>query len=289
MSTALSVIEKISNPLEWCKQMSGAAERFCGAKSSEEGEAINLICLLEGITYLDFVRRYHLVKGKPTMKYDAMLTHFRRLGGRYRIVERSSENAAVEWTFEGNTYVWSYSWEEAQASRWPWKDSDDHSKGLKDNWSTPSDRKVMLFARLVSDSLRVICPEVAEGIYTPEEVVDFTVDGQVSQPLTQTKSAKDLVRESLEVKVDVEDAEFTPKEEQPQADDSPPFSDDPGGITLAQKDRLQELFVKCGVDKEAQDGILQKRGVTSINSLTNAAASEIIDKLDDYARANAKN
>ena len=297
MSTAIALIDKITDPLAWCKEMSGAAERFCGAKSSEEGEAINLICLLEGITYLDFIRRYHLVRGKPTMRYDAMLTHFRRLGGRYRIVERTSENAAIEWVFEGNTYLWSYSWEDAQQSRWPWKDAEDHSKGLKDNWSTPTDRKNMLFARLVSDSLRVICPEVAEGIYTPEETADYVVEAKTSQA---GPSAMDLVKQASQQSApqqadDVQDAEFTPAvaESEPQveatSDANATVADDPGGITQSQKQRIVELFKLCQIPKDEQDAILERRGVTSLNSLKKEAAQEIIDRLDDYVRANAKN
>jgi len=44
---------------------------------------------------------------------------------------------------------------------------------LKFNWSTPRKRKQMLWARLVSDVVRAIAPQVVKGIYTPEEVADF--------------------------------------------------------------------------------------------------------------------
>ena len=46
-------------------------------------------------------------------------------------------------------------------------------KTYKDNWATPRSRMQMLWARVVSDGVRTMAPEICSGIYTPEETADI--------------------------------------------------------------------------------------------------------------------
>ena len=55
---------------------------------------------------------------------------------------------------------------------------------LKAKYSTPRARMQMLWARCVSDGVRVVAPECVQGIYTPEETSDF-----VEVPCTPTRGA----------------------------------------------------------------------------------------------------
>lgn len=276
MGNDLALINKIQDPLEFCRAMAPAAERICGAKTEEEGMAINLICLQEGISYMDFNRKYHLIKGKPSMKYDAMLAQFKARGGKYTIVERSPDRAAIRWEIDGNVQEWEYTWETAQQDRWPWKDPKTKDE-LKDNWSTPSDRKNMLFARLVSDSLRVLAPEVAGGIYTPEEVTDIVSESPSTQG--SGKSAMEVAAEAVVVEsVVIED---------PPAPAAPPAN--PNNATKDQVEMINSLFESLDVPANARQAILDKRGVASVSLLSKEQAKEIIERLREMASSKPKN
>ena len=175
MGTALAVYEKVDNPVTFASEMAETTAALVGCSLSQ-GKAVALTCLVEGITPLEFKRTYHLIQGSPTMRADAMLAKFRKAGGKFTIVERSKDKAAIELTSaEGDSYKNEFTREEALASRWPWKDWKAPDRQLKDNWATDTDFKAMLWARLVSDSIRAFAPEIVAGIYTPEEMQDADV------------------------------------------------------------------------------------------------------------------
>lgn len=297
MGHDLALINKIQDPLEFCRAMAPAAERICGAKTEEEGMAINLICLQEGISYMDFNRKYHLIKGKPSMKYDSMLAAFKARGGKYSIIERTAERACVRWEYQGEIQEWEYTWEQAKQDRWPWKDPGSKTE-LKDNWSTPSDRRNMLFARLTSDSLRVICPEVAEGIYTPEEIEDMSSDS--APKAVSGKSAMELVAEAAtqaEPESDVVEAEFVVKEEDPKPEPIGTKIED--FATPAQVEQIVKLFDQLAVPVESRNTIVGKRlkdrgldemlGISAIDQIARDQASEIIERLREKVSSAAKN
>lgn len=193
-SGAIAVYDTIADKLEFCKEMAQSFTDLTGCTVGQ-GRAVALVCLCEGLTPLDFRKRYHMIEGKPTMRADAMLAEFRmNFGGQYRIVSRTADLAAIELTLNGQTSEFSFSWEECLQSRWPWKKgvkpgSQPTADNLKDNYSTPTDRKAMMWARLVSDSLRAMCPELVAGVYTPEEVQDV-IEGEYTHVTPLTAPAK---------------------------------------------------------------------------------------------------
>ena len=60
---------------------------------------------------------------------------------------------------------------------------------LKAKYSTPRARMQMLWARCVSDGVRVVAPECVQGIYTPEETADFTEISATPAPSIPTPVA----------------------------------------------------------------------------------------------------
>ena len=48
----------------------------------------------------------------------------------------------------------------------------------------------MLFARLVSDSVRTVCPEVAYGVYTPEELEDLPGESNSTRTTPEVPTPK---------------------------------------------------------------------------------------------------
>ena len=138
-----------------------------GVRNAASGLVVAATCHQQGITLMEFQRTYHIVEGRPSMRADAMLAEFRKLGGKVQITENSVTRAAAVFSFEGQKYDWEYTIDDA-------KRTGDALKGdgtVKQMWQKRPDD--MLWARLVSRSIRKLAPEICSGLYTPEEVADF--------------------------------------------------------------------------------------------------------------------
>ncbi|MDD5599873.1 MAG: hypothetical protein PHV82_18160 [Victivallaceae bacterium] len=142
-----------------------------GINSDSAGMVLAMTCYQEKITPLDFIRTYHIIDKKPSMRADAMLATFTQIGGKYTIIEYSPETAAATFEIDGRKLENSFTWEDAKNESYVYCAD---GKTLKDNWNTPRRRKEMLWARLVSESIRTIAPQVCKGVYTPEETASFT-------------------------------------------------------------------------------------------------------------------
>ena len=147
-----------------------------GISNAAAGFVVVATCQQQGISLMEFSRTYHIVQGKPTMRADAMLAEFRKLGGKVTITENSTERAAAVFAFEGAKYDWEYTIDDAKRTG----DALDGKGNIKDMWrKRPED---MLWARLVSRSIRKLAPEIVSGIYTPEETQDMQPAAQRGEP-----------------------------------------------------------------------------------------------------------
>ena len=166
-------IEQIEKLGKWI-----AMSKMFGCDSIEQGSIIAADCFLTGMTLLEYQRRNKIVNGKPFKQYDAMLAEFHERGGMSRIIESSPEVASIEFTFNDVARTMTLTWQELQREPIPYlgKESEviaalEEGKPvkLKPKYATPRSRQTMLIARLISASIRVICPEVNYGTYTEEE------------------------------------------------------------------------------------------------------------------------
>lgn len=156
-----------------------------GCSKQGQGMVLAMSCHLGGMTPLEFRAKYHLIDGNPCMKAEAMLAEFSRIGGKYRVLARTDERAEVELTMAGQTQKFCLTWDEAKGEPFVWKtDKVTHkpTNELKTNWATSRTRMQMLWARVISDSIRVMAPQVNMGTYTPEEVQDFAPTVDVTPP-----------------------------------------------------------------------------------------------------------
>ena len=146
-----------------------AKSNMFGIRNPADGVVIAATCIQEKISFLKFKETFHLINGVPAIKAEAMLGNLLTLGGEYEILERTPDKVSVKFTYKKASYVSTLTWEDASK-----EDYTRNSKGgLKDNWSTPRRRMQMMWARAVSDGVRVVCPLATRGSYTPEEVMDF--------------------------------------------------------------------------------------------------------------------
>jgi len=152
-------------PFNDMKQMAevAASSKMFGFKNTQEAMSIMLLCQAENLHPAVAMRDYHVIQGRPALKADAMLARFQQAGGKVEWKEYT--DAKVTGLFShpqgGSLEV---SWSLAQAK----------SIGIanKDNWKNYP--RAMLRARVVSEGIRSVYPGCVVGVYTPEEVQDFS-------------------------------------------------------------------------------------------------------------------
>jgi len=302
-SNAIAVYEKVTDPVSFCNEMALTMTALTNC-SVEQGKAIALTCLCEGMTPLDFVRRYHLIDGKPSMRADSMLAEFRmNHGGNHKVIDASGDRACVKLTDSlGNETQWAITWEEAQQEAWPWASKNPETqkrvkKGevLKTNWATPRARANMLWARAVSEGLRRVCPELVAGVYTPEEMEDTIADIELRPVATKPVTATEILQQQSEQQAKQQEAA---KPEAAKVDDSEAidasFEVINGATTEpspAVLDAIRSLYDEMDVPQEKQAAALTKRGVTMLCQLSKDQANELHVKLIGAKRArdSAKN
>lgn len=293
-SNAMEVYGRIDDPLQFAKMFADSAASMLGA-DLRQGPAIALHAMCQGITIPDFARRNHWIEGRPSMRSDAMLAEFRmNHRGSHRVIIESPDKIEIEFIDrDGNVYPRTLTWEECQQEPWPWKDKHNHDKGLKDNWATPLGRQAMMFARLVSRSLRSICPELVAGVYTPEEILESVVgDNQVPAPGRQRPTVEEIAASAASdggspVEGEVVSVEVTSASpaSQPEADSEPAESasvepnSEAGSATKSQVDCIKRLFDECNLTPEKRSEVLARRGASVERNLSVNDAAELIDKL----------
>jgi hypothetical protein len=140
-----------------------AGSKMFGFKNTQEAMAIMLLCQAENLHPAVAMRDFHVIQGRPALKADAMLARFQQAGGKVDWKEYTDEKVTGVFSHpQGGTLE--LSWTLAKAK----------SIGIanKDNWRNYP--RAMLRARVVSEGIRSVYPGCVVGVYTPEEVQDFT-------------------------------------------------------------------------------------------------------------------
>ena len=152
-----------------------AKSKMFGFKSTEEAMAIMLLCQAENLHPAIAMRDFHVIQGRPALKADAMLARFQQAGG------------SVNWkVYEDEQVTGIFSHPQGGSLEVTWTLAKAKLIGIanKDNWKNYS--RAMLRARCVSEGIRSVYPGCVVGVYTPEEVQDFTPPRDITPPVPQT-------------------------------------------------------------------------------------------------------
>jgi hypothetical protein len=186
-TTALTVFDKIENPIEACQKMGEWISKsgMFGCEKIEQGMVLAMASLAERRPITDICRKYHIMDGKLSMKSEAMLAEFNQNSGTH-FWEKSDDKEAVIVLTKGQfkNFKVSYSIKDAERAGLCGKDGARRQNQNKDGgWQKNPD--AMLRARATSKGIRMVDPSVVVGIYTPEEIVDMrlTHDGTVVEPV----------------------------------------------------------------------------------------------------------
>ena len=256
-SRANEIYAKIENPMSAITDLGKLfhQSQIMGVSTPGDGAVLALTCMCEGITPLEFAKTYHIIKGRPSMKADAMSARFRQSGGKVRWINLGDDGkeAKAEFSYDGQTLEIAYTIDDAKKVM----GKDDKGKDRIDqpdsNWS--KDRGAMLRARLITKAVRIIAPELIAGVYTPEELED---SGAVSTPAPAKDRAarkKELEAEATTTIAVVEDPQTTNAVVQPADEpvidavvESPPFATEAAAVSddsdlPTTNELLQELVL----------------------------------------------
>jgi hypothetical protein len=144
----------------------------------EKAFTLMMVAQAEGCHPMQAVQRYDVIGGKPSKKSDAMLADFQRLGGKvtWDVLTDKEVKATFDAPGLGKPVTISWTIEMAQAAK----------LSGKDNWR--SYPRQMLRSRVVSEGIRTAMPGVVAGLYTPEEVQDFSPMASASAAPAQTET-----------------------------------------------------------------------------------------------------
>jgi hypothetical protein len=158
--------------------------KIMGEINPAEGFIIAAICYQHDIAYDDFAETYNVMHGRLSKKADAILVDLKALGGSYQIIERTAAMAKAVFSYNGQSRESTVKFEDLKSEPFIYngKESDvaklinagqSNKLIIKSKYSTDRSRMQMLWARCISDGVRVVCPAACKGIYTPEETSDF--------------------------------------------------------------------------------------------------------------------
>jgi len=140
-----------------------ADSKMFGFKNQAEAMAIMLLCQAEGMHPAIAMRDYHVINGRPSMKADAMLARFQLAGGK------------VHWPRMDDAEVTGvFSHPAGGEATITWNDETIKRAELSRNPMHQKYPRQMKRARCISEGIRAVYPACVAGVYTPEEVQDFT-------------------------------------------------------------------------------------------------------------------
>jgi hypothetical protein len=133
-----------------------------GITTPEQAVALMLIAQAEGMHPAIAARDYHVIKGRPALKADAMLARFQSAGGKVHWAVYTDDEVTGDFSHAQGGVV-TITWTMDMAK----------NAGLagKDNWRNFP--RAMLRARCISEGIRTVFPGCVVGTYTPEETESF--------------------------------------------------------------------------------------------------------------------
>ncbi|MEO0797330.1 MAG: hypothetical protein AAFX93_19435 [Verrucomicrobiota bacterium] len=161
-------INSPQDALEIGRQIAASGMFGDNIKSPEAGAVIAWMAYGEGSSLAELHSRYHFLPNGPSMKTNVMAARFRELGGEYKILERSDTRAAIEVTVNGQSMgTFQFTMENAIRAKVCFKKD---GKTLQMNWANRP--KKMLWARVLSDTIDALMPEVKSGVNSEDEAED---------------------------------------------------------------------------------------------------------------------
>lgn len=263
-----------------------ADSRMLKLKNPQQGAAVILASICEGITPFQLMKEYHIMDdGGMSMKADVMLAKFNAAGGKHQWINTGDDGseAVLRLIWGGQDIQVSYSIDDAKRA------------GLvraKSNWE--KDPGSMLRARATSKGVRMVMPGIVAGVYCPEdfdqtELPPATENGtskrRQSTASTAASTASSPPKSAMESD-EIIDAEVESK----SSTEKPPFeasnSDQSTTQNGSEKSSDYHEFSTTLMEIEATIGQLGKTVADIVASMS--AKNPEIKSLDDLTMSQAQ-
>jgi hypothetical protein len=260
------------------------SQMVAGIKDPDMAFVVLMECEMTSQTIFEWAEENHIVGTRPTMKYDAMIAAYNQLPNcKFELIEKTPERCKIALTDNGKRTEFALTWEELKKESVPYNgkegdivaalSSGDTTKlKLKDKYATPRSRAVMMYARLVGDSIRSTRPEVTKGRYTPEEVEDFAGEPVEVKPMQPAQKPSAPVQPVQPV---------TPK----TVEQSPPVVDSSATSTATATTETEPeqptLAGKTEIDINGQSTVEQKNAILAILQQMKRDGLDYIQKVKD--------
>lgn len=183
VSYTISDMEKLA--------VSIAKSGLFGISKPEEALSLMAIAQAEGLHPAIAARDYHIIKGRPSLKADAMLARFQASGGR------------VEWhSYTDECCDATISHPQGGTIRVMWDMQRVKKAEIQNDTMYKKYPRNMLRARVISEGIRTVYPGVCVGVYTPEEVDSFEPVKSPMAKWAETPPPPIVIDQKPEEKVD---------------------------------------------------------------------------------------
>ena len=258
-------MSQIAIPINEIERMAEIISKanFFGYANLEQAATLMFIAQAEGRHPASAAKEYHIIKGRPALKADAMLARFQQAGGSVQWVERTDLKVSAKFSHP-------------QGGEVPicWTIEDAKRAGLTNNDNWRKYPRQMLSARVISEGVRATYPSVVSGLYTPEEVQDFTPSPapapapKISRPKFE-ESAKN-VTPAIEVQAEVVEAAYESTQEELDS--------------TANRDALWNLMENRQFTEADVMSFITEKGVktdaTRIADLSDKIVARLVEKFD---------
>ncbi len=248
--------DKVADPMAAATQL---GEWICrsgmfGADRPEQGNLLALQCIVERKPPLELAKHYHVIQGRLSLRADAMLALYRERGGKVIWKQFDAAGARAQWIYDGNDIELAYTADDAKAAGFL------PARGGSGWAKFPAE---MMRARLISKAVRMLCPEVVTGTYTPEEIADFAQPSPVQVLATQPQAKA----------VDVEVVPTAVTADEPK---------------LTLQAQVVELLAKADLLAAGREFLIAKGWITAaetIKDLSESRAAKILAKPEAFTMA----
>lgn len=164
-----------------------AKSKLFGMETAEQALALMAIAQAEGLHPAIAARDYHIVKGRPTLKADAMLARFQAAGGKVEWHSYTDEccDATISHPQGGTIRVM---WDMERVKKAEISNAAMYRKYPRN----------MLRARVVSEGIRTVYPGVVVGTYTPEEAQEFEPPKSAMAQWAETTPKSVMIEQATE-------------------------------------------------------------------------------------------
>lgn len=308
MSTNLTAYSGVQDPLQFVKEMGQAiaASQMFGCENASQGQVLALSCLANQCDPLSLPLSYHLMHGRLVVRADEALARLVRAGGSYEIVAKSSEVATIRVSLGSRTYTETLTHDDCKGEPFYYSGKPaeimpkllagkSNELKISTNYATPRRRMQHLWARVCTDAVRTVAPQLVAGRYSPQETAQYLVDdGKIAPAKAQellervepvAAGENEIVVEFGQPEAPASNVQYGNVEEVETVE----ITEDPSKASGPQIARLTELFKALKVPGDKQLDAMKKRGATDMGDLSREAATDLITALEsrlDKSRLN---